>query len=94
MRIVPIVIVAAAALCGIAPAQAQELMVVAQAADTEMAGEDGITVEGFNGGVGQSGPDANGGAIVIQQLLQQSTATSPTTATAGPYRGAAVSASH
>ncbi|MDB5733538.1 MAG: hypothetical protein JWP16_2230 [Alphaproteobacteria bacterium] len=97
VRIIPILIVVAAALSAVAPAHAQEIIAVAHTADTEMAGEDALTVEGFTGGVGGTGPDASGGgsAIVIQMLQQPtSSATLATSAASSRYSAHAATGSH
>ena len=96
-RIIPILIVVAAALCGIAPAHAQEIIAVAHSSDLEMAGEESLTIEGFTGGVGGTGPDASGGgsAIVIQMLQQPTgSATMATSAASSRYSAHAATASH
>lgn len=71
-RFIPILLVVAAVLSGIAPAHAQE--VIAVTSELELADADGLTIEGFSGGVGQAQDPA--GPIVIQ-MLQQATGTSP-----------------
>ena len=80
-RSLSILIILAAALCGIASAHAQEVIAVAQAGDTGLAPEEALVIEGFTGGVGGTGPDASGGgsAIVIQMLQQTSANTAITT---------------
>jgi hypothetical protein len=96
-RIIPILIIVAAALSGLTPAHAQEVIAVAHTADAELAGEETLTVEGFTGGVGGTGPDASGGgsAIVIQMLQQPTSAASmATSAASSRYSAHAATASH
>ena len=73
-RSLSILIILAAALCGIASAHAQEVIAVAQAGDTGLAPEEALVIEGFTGGVGGTGPDASGGGAIVIQMLQQTSA--------------------
>ena len=93
-RFIPILIIVAAALCGIASAHAQEVIAVAQAADTGLAAEEALTIEGFTGGVGGTGPDASGGGSgIVIQMLQQTSAGTAIATSASSSRYAARTAS-
>ncbi len=96
VRIIPILIVVAAALCGIAPAHAQEVIAVSHASDLELSGEEALTIEGFTGGVGGTGPDASGGGAIVIQMLQQTSGTTAvaTSAVSSRYSAHAATVSH
>jgi hypothetical protein len=96
VRIIPILIVVAAALCGIAPVHAQEVIAVSHSSDLELAGEESLTIDGFTGGVGGTGPDASGGGAIVIQMLQQTSGTTaiPTSAASSRYSAHAATASH
>jgi hypothetical protein len=95
-RIIPILIVVAAAFCGIVPVHAQEIIAVTHTSDTELAGEESLTIEGFTGGVGGTGPDASGGGAIVIQMLQQTSSTTAvaTSAASSRYSAQAAIASH
>ncbi len=97
VRFIPILIVIAATLSAIAPVHAQDVIAVAHQTDqnVDLAGDDSLTIDGFTGGVGGTGPDASGGgAIVIQMLQQPTTGATAIAASAASSRYSAVSASH
>ena len=94
-RFLPILVIVAAALCGIASAHAQEVIAVAQVGDRGLAAEEALTIERFTGGVGGTGPDASGGgsAIVIQ-MLQQTSGNTAIATSASSSRYAARTTAH
>ena len=85
-RSLSILIILAAALCGIASAHAQEVIAVAQAGDTGLAPEEALVIEGFTGGVGGTGPDASGGGAIVIQMLQQTSANTAITTSGASSR--------
>ena len=93
-RSLSILIILAAALCGIASAHAQEVIAVAQAGDTGLAPEEALVIEGFTGGVGGTGPDASGGGAIVIQMLQQTSANTAIATSASSSRYAARTTAH